>query len=61
MQAPGRVLAARLAQHDQHLAAQQVAALGQLGEEPGMGTCGGLQGGVRQARRGVEEPVDGRG
>ena len=52
---------AGLAQHDQHLAAQQVPPVGQVGQEPGVASGRGLQGRVRQAGRGVEQGVDGRG
>ena len=48
-----------LAEHDEHLAPEQVAPIGQLGEEGGVGACRGLKGGVRESGRGVEEGVDG--
>lgn len=48
------VVTGPLAKHDQHFSAQQVSALGQLSEEPGVTSGGSLQGGVRETRRGVE-------
>ena len=55
------LLTGGLAQHDQHLAAQQVPSGGQVGQEGGVAAGRGLQGRVRQAGRGVEQGVDARG
>ena len=57
MQATAGVVAA-LAQHDEHLATEQILMSGQLGQKAGVAARRGLERGVRQFRGGTKEPVD---